>query len=133
MTQSSRFRPFPAVAGKESTCFSATNARLISPANDRTVRSDASGPVYSRGAMNSTGARNNSGSRYNNRSRNGNGPSHNRSPVGSHASGPHDSSSADDSMSWLGQNEPTKCQYDGQCGAFHLRILQPDAVPISSG
>jgi len=36
-------------------------------------------------------------------------------------------------MSAWGQSEPTKCQYDGQCDAFHLRILQPDAVPISWG
>jgi hypothetical protein len=101
--------------------------KLISPANDRTIGSDASGPVDSGGATNSTGSHDNC------RSRNGSGPTHNRSPVGSHASGPHNSSSANDSMSAWGQSEPTKCQYDGQCDAFHLRILQPDAVPISSG
>jgi hypothetical protein len=32
-------------------------------------------------------------------------------------------------MSWLDQSQPAKCQHDGQCGAFHLHILQSDRDP----
>jgi len=66
-----------------------------------------------------TGARHNSGPRDNSRSRNGNSPTHDRA-VGADASAPHNSSSANDSMSGCGLSQPTKCQHDGQCGLFHL-------------
>jgi hypothetical protein len=70
---------------------------LVSSANDRAVRSDAAGSVYSGSA--------------------GNGmrlmviwPANDRSPMGSDAAGPIDPGGADDSMRWLGQSEPTKRQ-----------------------